>query len=133
MPQILTQISHIFIPEAQSNKLHLAIQRDYPQAEKLPLPLNIDSAESTRFSPLRNRDITSSAINVHHEMIGIDVTLDQVKTETTNPITIKDAHLENYDQQTAVNLSSIMQSTVPEPYNNNKSSHLNFPGGSKYF
>lgn len=116
--------------ENQTSKLHLAVQRAYPQAEPLPLPPNIDVAESTRFSPLRNRDITSSAISAHHEMSGIDVTLDhkEVKEES---ISFNDPHLESYDRQTAVNLSSVMQSTVPEPFGgNNKFTHLNMPGGS---
>lgn len=116
--------------ENQTNKLHLAVQREYPQAEQLPLPPNIDVAEATRFSPLRNRDITSSAISVHHEMNGIDVTLDhkEVKEES---ISFNDPHLESYDRQTAVNLSAVMQSTVPEPFGgNNKFTHLNMPGGS---
>lgn len=112
--------------------MHLAVQRDYPQAECLPLPPNLDVTETARFSPLRNRDITSSAISVHHEMIGIDVTLDQLKSDVkTESIAFNDPHLESYDRQTAVNLCSVMQSTVPEPYGgNHKFSHLNMPGGS---
>jgi hypothetical protein len=106
------------------------VQRDYPKAEKLPLPANIDSAESTRFSPLRNRDITSSAINIH-EMIGIDVTLGQIKPEMKTELdTPNDPRLQNYDPQSAINLSSMMQSNVPDPYGGDKFSHLNMPGGS---
>lgn len=112
----------------------MAVQRDYPQAERLPLPANIDSAESINgFSPLRNRDITSSAISVHHsQMIGIDVTLDQMKPEIkTDAIKFNDPHIESYDPQAACNLSSIMQSTVPEPFEgNNKFSHFNMPGAN---
>lgn len=116
----------------QTSKLHLAVQRDYPPAEHLPLPPNIDAAETSRFSPLRHRDITSSAISVHHEMIGIDVTLDQVKPEAKQEtIKFNDPHLDSYDRRTTVNLSSIMQSTVPEPFGGNqKFSYLNMPGGS---
>lgn len=108
----------------------MAVQREYPQAEKLQLPQNIDSEESTRFSPLRNRDITSSAISVHNE-IEIDVTLDQ-KPETES-IQFNDVHLSCYDNSGAVNLASVMQTSVPEPYGfttSNKFSHLNMPGGS---
>lgn len=110
----------------------MAVQREYPQAEQLPLPPNLDVTETARFSPLRNRDITSSAISVHHEMIGIDVTLAQLKPEPADhSVAFTDPHLESYDRNTAVNLSSVMQSTVPEPFGgNNKFSYLNMPGGS---
>lgn len=110
----------------------MAVQRDYPIAEQLPIPANIDVTETARFSPLRNRDITSSAMNVHHEMNAIDVTLDQMVTEAkTDSIIFNDAHLGSYDRHSSVNLSSVMQSTVPEPFGgNNKCTHLNMPGGS---
>lgn len=117
--------------ETQTSKLHLAVQRDYPNAEQLPLPENINVSETARFSPLRNRDITSSAISVHHEMNGIDVTLDQFKPEAkTEAVSYSDPHLGSYDRHGSVNLSSVMQSTVPEPFGgNSKLTHLNMPGG----
>lgn len=116
--------------ETQTSKLHLAVQRDYPNAEQLPMPENINVSETARFSPLRNRDITSSAISVHHEMIGIDVTLEQLKEVEAESVTFSDPHLGSYDRHASVNLSSVMQSTVPEPFGgNNKFSHLNMPGG----
>jgi len=115
----------------QSSKLHLAVQREYPKAEQLPLPANINVAETACFSPLRNRDITSSAINAHNEMVGIDVTLDTINPEMKPEARFEDAHLGSYDRQGCVNLSSVMQSTVPEPFGGNqKISHLNMPGGS---
>jgi len=115
-----------------NKSLHMAVQRDYPMAEQLPLPPNVDIAETSRFSPLRNRDITSSAISVHNEMNGIDVTLDQIGSEAkSESAEINDPHLNHYDCNSVVNLCSIMQSTVPEPYGgNHKFSHLNMPGGS---
>lgn len=70
-------------------------------------------------------------MEVHHEMIGIDVTLDQMKYENkTNEVTFSDPYLESYDRSSAVNLCSVMQSTVPEPFSAQKFSHLNMPGGS---
>lgn len=134
MDFVLTSLlSFFFWPlEIQSNKLHLAVQRDYPKAEQLPLPANIDVTETARFSPLRNRDITSSAIIVHQEANGIDVTLEQMKMEPhTEAITFNDPHLDSYDRTSSVSLSCMMQSTVPEPFGgNNKFTHLNMPGGS---
>lgn len=69
---------------------------------------------------------------IHPEM-GIDVTLSQPKSEVTADTTpiFTDPHLESYDRSTAVNLSSVMQSTVPQPFGgNSKLSYLNMPGGS---
>lgn len=110
--------------------MHLAIQRDYPKAEILPIPPNLDVTETARFSPLRNRDLTSSAMSVHHKTIGIDVTLEQSKPEVQAEIKFDDPHLGSYDR-TTVNLGAVMQSTVPEPYGgNHKFSHLNMPGGN---
>lgn len=43
--------------KSNSNNVHLAVQFDYPEAKTLEIPPNIDPTESTRFSPLRNRDI----------------------------------------------------------------------------
>ncbi|CRK96463.1 CLUMA_CG009920, isoform A [Clunio marinus] len=119
----------------QSNKLHLAVQRDYPQAEQLPLPSNIDINETARFSPLRNRDITSESISIHnHGFNGIDVTLDHAQNKAGNEMNtprFSNPHLESYDRSSAVNLSAVMQSTVPEPFGgNHKFSYLNMPGGS---
>lgn len=115
-----------------TSKLHLAVQREYPEFGVLPLPANIDAEESTRFSPLRNRDVSASEISVHHNNIGIDVTLHQIKPEAmAEPIKFDDPHLASYDRHTTVNLGAVMQSTVPEPFaGNNKFSHLNMPGGS---
>lgn len=101
----------------------------------MPLPPNIDPNESMRFSPLRNRDITSSAITVHQEAIAIDVTLEQKFEPKVEKTELQDPHLESYDRFTPVNLSSIMQSLVPEPFSPPKddlhrSSYLSFPGGS---
>jgi hypothetical protein len=113
----------------------LAVQRDYPQAEALPLPPNIDANETLRFSPLRNRDITASAMSVHQEITDFDVTLEQKFEPQTEVLEFKDAHLDIYDRSQPVNLSSIMQSLVPEPFSPpaddlHRSSHLSFPGGS---
>jgi hypothetical protein len=123
-----------FSSSSFAENLHLAVQREYPMAEQLPMPPNIDAAETTRFSPLRNRDITSSTITLHHESIGgIDVTLAEMKAEPKSESNGHEyPHLESYDCQTAVNLCSVMQSTVPEPFggNHNYANPINMPGGS---
>lgn len=104
--------------------MHLAVQREYPKAAQLPIPPNIDSTEVSRFSPMRNREINGSVI---------DVTLDDssMVVEAKLEPKFQDAHLEHYDQSSVVNLSVVMQTNVPEPLGGmNKFCHLNMPGGS---
>lgn len=89
-----------------------------------------------RFSPLRNRDITASAISVHQEISrDIDVTSEQRIEMKEEKLELQDAHLDSYDRSCPVNLSSVMQTCVPEPFSPPKddllrSSYLSFPGGS---
>lgn len=114
----------IYFTANSSNKMHLAVQRDYPKAAQLPIPPNIDSTEVSRFSPMRNREINGSVI---------DVTLDNssLVSETNLEPIFQDAHLENYDRNSVVNLSVVMQTNVPEPFGGmNKFCHLNLPGGA---
>jgi hypothetical protein len=116
------------------NNLHLAVQREYPKAETLPLPPNVDPNETTRFSPLRSRDITASAITVHDIVNVIDVTTEQRNEEPVEEKRIESEYLGGYDINSSINLSSSMQSTVPEPFSPpsndlHYSSYLSFPGG----
>lgn len=115
-------------PETGTNapkKLHVTVQKEYPQVARLPLPPNIDANETTRFSPQRTRDISGTEICLHQSLslnqaFAIDVTCDSSA----------DPHLGSYDCMGSVNLYSAMQSNVPEPFGgSNKFSHLNMPGG----
>lgn len=110
----------------------MAVQREYPQAERLPIPPNIDATETSRFSPLRNRDINASAITVQEKLAEkIDITLDQTNGKDQSMITYEDPHLSLYDAHSLCNTGAVMQSTVPEPYGGNRNhAHLNMPGGS---
>lgn len=104
------------------HEIHVSARHEYPAAEPLPLPINIDPTESTRFSPQRARDITSTAIatNIWNR---VDITMD-----TTNDHT--DPHVSSYDCTGAVSLNSSMQSNVPSPFGGmHKFTHLNMPGG----
>lgn len=89
------------------------------------MPHNIDPTESTRFSPQRARDISSSAIATdmwHRFDITVDATHDQINQS--------DPHVNSYDCRGAVNLNSSMQSNVPSPFGGmHKFTHLNMPGG----
>lgn len=93
-----------------------AMPRQYPQAETLKLPQNIDPNESSRFSPQRSRELNSSSMLTHHfnflgpnKMDKLDITLD-------NSIGNMDPHIASYDCHNAVSLNSSMQSNVPQPF-----------------
>lgn len=104
------------------HEIHVSARQEYPAAEPLPLPINIDPTESTRFSPQRARDITSTAIatNIWNR---VDITMDATNDHS-------DPHVDSYDCTGAVSLNSSMQSNVPSPFGGmHKFTHLNMPGG----
>lgn len=108
-------------------QFHISAKQDYPQAELLPLPYNIDQSEATRFSPQRSRDISSDIIDYHNT--AVDVTA-QIDITVDNSIANEDAHVGPYDCTGIVNLNSSMQSNVPSPFGGmHKFTHLNMPGG----
>lgn len=121
-----------------SSGLHVSVQRTYPLAAVLPLPPNIDATETSRFSPLRSRDINASAMLTHQSLAPnpvdvaavngtIDVTVDQSQGRSGT----FDPHVESYDCTGAVSLNSAMQSNVPSPFGGmHKFTHLNMPGGA---
>lgn len=105
------------------HEIHVSARHDYPAAEPLPLPFNIDPTESTRFSPERARDISSNAIttNIWNR---VDITMDTTNDHEMDP------HIDSYDCTGAVSLNSSMQSNVPSPFGGmHKFTHLNMPGG----
>ncbi|XP_052866028.1 uncharacterized protein LOC128272290 [Anopheles cruzii] len=115
-----------------SSGLHMTIQRTYPLAAVLPLPPNIDATETSRFSPLRSRDINASAMLTHQSTAPsgspIDVTVDMSSSSANTAV---DPHVESYDCRGAVSLNSAMQSNVPSPFGGmHKFTHLNMPGGA---
>lgn len=115
-------------PCPASAAFHRTVARDYPLAEPLPLPLNIDLNESTRFSPQRHRDMNGIILAAHthqttFDRLPIDITVDQSTAAA-------DAHVGRYDCTGAVSLRSSMQSNVPSPFGGmHKFTHLNMPGG----
>lgn len=110
----------------KSEKLHVSAKQNYAQAERLPLPLNIDPAELTKFSPQRSRDINSTAILTHQSQLGLPSRID-ITVDNSN----EDSHLRSYDCSGAVSLNSSMQSNVPTPFGGmHNFTHLNMPGGS---
>ncbi|CAG9784489.1 unnamed protein product [Diatraea saccharalis] len=102
--------------------LHVSPTYKYPQVA-LKLPTNvvdINSAEMSRFSPLRARDIAGPVISSYYEKQSEDF----YKIDVTLQI---DPHVNKYDCHGAVSLSSSMQSNVPSPFSGNHT-HLNMPG-----
>lgn len=102
---------------------------NFPEANKLPLPSNIDSHESTRFSPLRSqKSVAANQIKI------LDVTFAQKpKEEKPYANLLSEDHCLKLYESNSLSLSSSMQSTVPEAFNNNSNnvSYLHFPGGGK--
>lgn len=107
----------------------MSAKQNYPQAETIPLPNNIDPNESIRFSPQRARDITSNAISANlWSARSIDITVDSSRYDVKPDA---DPHVGPYDCNGAVSLNSSMQSNVPSPFSGISTHymHLNMPGG----
>lgn len=127
------------------NGFHLAVQPFHTsaktlncavpaaQAPPLPLPNNVDAAETTRFSPQRSRDMSDNIMAMSHAPISmIDITTDNTLSAQQSGGTsfVQDLHVQSYDCFGAVSLNAVMQSNVPTPFGGmHKFSHLNMPGG----
>ncbi|XP_033154197.1 uncharacterized protein LOC117137078 isoform X1 [Drosophila mauritiana] len=113
-------------------QLHLSVAMgNYVNEASIPLPINVDSAETTRFSPQRSRDISSTVINAQAPISSIDITIDNSFHAVLSDSNIcHDPHVQSYDCFGSISLNSAMQSNVPTPFGGlNKFSHLNMPGG----
>uniref|UniRef100_A0A1A9WXH8 DUF1279 domain-containing protein n=1 Tax=Glossina brevipalpis TaxID=37001 RepID=A0A1A9WXH8_9MUSC len=114
------------------SSLNASFYRAYITAvDPVPLPLNIDAAESTRFSPQRGREI-SAIVTLTQQHLEIPQSLVDITTDNTqnNEKVNEDPHLESYDCFGPLSLYSAMQSNVPTPFTGmQKYSHLNMPGG----
>ncbi|KAH8377286.1 hypothetical protein KR093_004659, partial [Drosophila rubida] len=113
------------------NALNYAVSAPTP-APSLPLPNNVDAAETTRFSPQRSRDISDNIMVMSHAPISmIDITTDNTLSGSwQGASTVQDLHVQSYDCFGAVSLNAVMQSNVPTPFGGmHKFSHLNMPGG----
>lgn len=114
---------------SSAQSIHVSAKQNYPQAEPLPLPNNIDPTESMRFSPQRARDITSNAISTNiWNTRSFDITIDSSRYDMKPDA---DPHVASYDCTGAVSLNSSMQSNVPTPFTGMAPHymHLNMPGG----
>ncbi|XP_068150720.1 uncharacterized protein [Drosophila tropicalis] len=110
-----------------------AASQNYVDPAPLPLPINVDAAETTRFSPQRSRDISATVIMAQAPISTIDITTDNSYSGSqgaTVGLSPDDPHVQSYDCFGAVSLNSVMQSNVPQPFGGmHKFSHLNMPGG----
>ncbi|KAL7739584.1 hypothetical protein ACLKA6_002161 [Drosophila palustris] len=111
-----------------TNALNYALPAPAPA---LPIPNNVDAAETTRFSPQRSRDISDNIMVMSHAPISmIDITTDNSLTASQGANFVQDLHVQSYDCFGAVSLNAVMQSNVPTPFGGmHKFSHLNMPGG----
>ncbi|XP_043069687.1 uncharacterized protein [Drosophila bipectinata] len=102
----------------------------YSAPETIPIPVNVDAAETTRFSPHRSRDISSIRA---HSSSQIDITNsydNKCVPEIANTNFEVKFHIQSYDCNGSISLNSVMQSNVPTPFEGiHKISHLNMPGG----
>ncbi|XP_043640692.1 uncharacterized protein LOC122611575 [Drosophila teissieri] len=112
-------------------QFHLtAAMGNYVNEASIPLPINVDSAETSRFSPQRSRDISSTVINAQAPISSIDITIDNSHAVLSDSNICQDPHVQSYDCFGLISLNSAMQSNVPTPFGGlNKFSHLNMPGG----
>ncbi|KAH8338618.1 hypothetical protein KR074_004245, partial [Drosophila pseudoananassae] len=102
----------------------------YSAAATIPIPVNVDAAETTRFSSHRSRDMSSIR---EHTLLQIDITNrcdNKCVSEIANTNFEVNFHVQYYDCNGSVSLNSVMQSNVPSPFEGiHKISHLNMPGG----
>ncbi|XP_026843116.1 uncharacterized protein LOC6597991 isoform X1 [Drosophila persimilis] len=104
--------------------------QNYAAAAALPLPINVDAAETTRFSPQRSRDITCTVMMAQAPISTIDITTDNSSSASLSGSGYQDPHVQSYDCFGSISLNSVMQSNVPTPFGGmHKFSHLNMPGG----
>ena len=114
---------------SQVQDLHVSSAKQYPLAEPLPLPDNIEdinASQLTSFSPQRVRDISGPVIlskTIGNFLNGCARSYNQ----QSYPL---DLHVASYDCRGTVSLNSVMQTNVPEPFSKEgRAMHLNMPGG----
>ncbi|KAM7352684.1 uncharacterized protein ACRADG_005114 isoform 2-T3 [Cochliomyia hominivorax] len=113
--------------------MHTSLKRsNLASNDVLPIPNNIDVAETTRFSPHRSREISATVIlSQNYQGISspkIDITTDNSFSNENSEK--RDPHVKLYDCYGAISLNSVMQSNVPTPFGGmHNFTHLNMPGG----
>ncbi|KAH8251475.1 hypothetical protein KR038_003819 [Drosophila bunnanda] len=119
------------LPKAIQPCHQTASQQKYITAVQIPIPINVDAAEASRFSPQRARDQMSTVIGAQAPISTIDITIDNSWNSTVSGTGVEqDPHVQSYDCFGSISLNSAMQSNVPSPFGGlNKFSHLNMPGG----
>lgn len=104
------------------------------QPSHIPMPANVEelqASEKARFSPRRNRDV-SSQLNQVGSLFSSGFMGNQGSQSAYNRGTLPvDSHVDVYDARITVSLSSVMQTNVPKPYGISGKApvHLNMPGG----
>ncbi|XP_069176010.1 uncharacterized protein [Procambarus clarkii] len=104
------------------------------QPSHIPMPANVEelqASEKARFSPRRNRDV-SSQLNQVGSLFSSGFMGNQGSQSAYNRGTLPvDSHVDVYDARITVSLSSVMQANVPKPYgiSGKVPVHLNMLGG----
>ncbi|XP_037731822.1 uncharacterized protein LOC119562707 isoform X2 [Drosophila subpulchrella] len=96
---------------------------NFIDANRIPLPINVDAAKTTRFS--------STVTPARSFISSINITTDNSFNAVLSSIRFcQDPHVQSYDCFGLISLSSAMRSNVPMPFRGlNKFSHLKMPGG----
>lgn len=120
----------------QKKKMHqVIVSAPMPGAAHIALPPNVaelQASEKARFSPRRNRDVSSKLNQVGgvfgSRFMGSQVSQGASFNSNSQPV---DSHSDKYDTRITVSLSSVMQTNVPKPYEISGKApvHLNMPGG----
>ncbi|KAG0720325.1 Protein FAM210B, mitochondrial [Chionoecetes opilio] len=115
--------------------MHQVMNSRIPGSANICMPFNVEelqNSEKSRFSPRRNRDV-SSKLNQVGGVFGAKFMSTQGSQEaafniSSHPV---DSHFDIYDSRITVSLSSVMQTNVPKPYGITGKApvHLNMPGG----
>ncbi|XP_032309125.1 uncharacterized protein LOC26514318 isoform X3 [Drosophila ananassae] len=102
----------------------------YAAAAPIPIPMNVDAAETTRFSPQRSRDISSNLTQASSSQNITPNCATKCLSGLVNTNFDADFHVQSYDCYGSISLYSVMQSNVPTPFAGiHKISHLHMPGG----
>lgn len=136
MHTLTTETPQLKQQTQQRKKMHQILSSTaIPGSAHVPMPHNVEelqASEKARFSPRRNRDV-SSKLNQVGGVFGTKFMSTQGSQEATfnNSSHPVDSHSDIYDSRITVSLSSVMQTNVPKPYGitGKAPAHLNMPGG----
>ncbi|KAK8374691.1 hypothetical protein O3P69_010534 [Scylla paramamosain] len=136
MHTLTTETPQLKQQTQQRKKMHQILSSAHiPGTAHISMPPNVEelqASEKARFSPRRNRDVSSKLNQVGGvfgaKFMSTQGTHEAAFNNSSHPI---DSHSDIYDSRITVSLSSVMQTNVPKPYGITGKApvHLNMPGG----